>query len=138
MIGANAIFHLGSLIAVIWLIVVLMRLRGDREMLRQLTVAKQSRQFFLSEPGKFLARVCRAVDVPFEEGSGHGKPRKIEWGPWRELFAMQRIKAVRWQDTTPSITLQVDNNVADQKDWEERLSKASGGDIDVTIETVHE
>lgn len=138
--GINAMFHWGSALATVLLVVLLLRQKKQRDFLRRLLSERRlptgARRVTVEAPGRLLKSFADAIGVPFERGDGadalFDAPARIDATPLLELHLSYGIKLIRCTSTTEIF---VGGPAPDSSERAKTLGAALGDKVKVIIST---
>lgn len=109
MSGINVFFHAFSALAAAFLVWWALRLKRERDFVRELLASGAPgapRRLHVEAPPAFLARFAAALGIPFEGGTG-GAPARIDPAPLVDLFLRRGIALIRCQEGGAAVELHV-------------------------------
>lgn len=139
--GINALFHWGSAVAAIFLVILLLRVTKQRDLLRRLLAERRlaagARKVHVETPRTFLKGFAATLAIPFEamDGKGDGKgaldaPARIDATPLLDLFLSHGITLIR---CTSTIEIHLPGALAERTDLASPLRAALGGNVEIVI-----
>lgn len=139
MSGINAFFHIGSAVAFVLLVYLLLRTRRALELLRSLVKERQQTagvaRVHVAAPAQFLETFAEALGIAFEGQGSRGAPARITAAPLLDLFFRHGLFLIRCRDT--EIEMHVRTGSAPAAPAAQELEQALGGQVHVRIIGAH-
>lgn len=101
MSGINGFFHIASALAALWMVYAALRLKRQRDLLRQcITELKgEERRVHVAPAEEFLERFAEALQIPFEREGGHrSSAGRITVRPVLDMFVTRGLSLIRCTD----------------------------------------
>lgn len=134
--GVNLMFHVGSALALVLLVHLVLEFKRQRDLIRELLVVQRRgdarARVYVEAPDAFLARLGKALGIAIEGDSQKGlSPRKIDPKPLFELYLSGGIERLRWAGATLEVSSRGASGTG--ADWQKKLADALGDGISVKI-----
>lgn len=134
--GINLMFHVGSALALVLLVHLVLEFKRQRDLMRELLRGLRPgvgrARVYVETPAGFCTRLAKALDIEVQgDTPSNMPPRKIDPRPLMELFLNSGIDLLRWAGSTLEIH---SRGVAPATHaWQEKLANALGDGVDIKI-----